>query len=540
MAPRKNVGTPKAAKSKAAPPTSPAAKAKQANRKRVQSTPPTPKSDKAPRLSAEQEKDTCIPAEAKGTFVTKAGVDKFFSQCRTPATSSDNIPTQHKAPIAKPQPTQEPHDMGTFVTKDGMEKFFSQCRKEPASIAITQPTQDTKPEDTTPHTSTYQDVPSGNMVTQAQDMHMGEGAQGAPHKDASVPPEEVVDVPAEAADAVDEQCSPRDTNEGEGEAPDAIPCLDDAPQSSQSKCESDLAHLATAKGGGLTAHEAIAADAETELDPDLNRENVHVQNNKPDTSEIESADVLNNTRRERMTSLHKLMQWPKTVLNRMWGSHIAAEMGADESCDTSLRLAKRRGRFLEHMRTCATTLRMSTAFSGIDTPSTSLQCIALAASDELGLDVGEEPHFANVYAIEWYSKSQRELQAAPISPTCIFGNISDFWHAEMGPKVNTMLESGQFVTVMQRLMKNLPITSIVQNKAFCVKCQGRCEVMSLLSICDSVISVLLMKLCGCVRYCATLHGLWTVMSVNVLRASGCVRLCHVRVCSASNIYHDSP
>ena len=180
--------------------------------------------------------------------------------------------------------------------------------------------------------------------------------------------------------------------------------------------------------------------------------------------------------RDHMEHLRKLMQWPRKVLNNMWSGQHENKPRTDGSDATAACADSDKVRWLQHMVGCTSGLKLSTAFSGIDTPSTALSCLALAMVDEMGEPVDTAPRFQNMYAIEVFSKSQVELQRTPHGPRCIFGDISEFWHPEMVGKVQTMLQSGNFVDVIQRLIQSLPASSLVQSSAFCINCQRRCTV----------------------------------------------------------------
>ena len=67
-------------------------------------------------------------------------------------------------------------------------------------------------------------------------------------------------------------------------------------------------------------------------------------------------------------------------------------------------------------------LTFSSAFSGICAPTTSLHMLAQAIHQLLGITV----RLRYLFAVEWYTQSQLELQCLPTPPDHIFTNIEGF------------------------------------------------------------------------------------------------------------------
>jgi hypothetical protein len=116
---------------------------------------------------------------------------------------------------------------------------------------------------------------------------------------------------------------------------------------------------------------------------------------------------------------------------------------------------------------------LSTSFSGIDTPSTSLMSIANAVRTELGYDslaLGR-----NTFAVEWYSNSQEELLHHPHPPDHVFGDINGFWK----PSVRCRLQSFITLGLVETLLVPLVLSGKAVNAtAYCLRhgcdCTANC------------------------------------------------------------------
>ena len=131
--------------------------------------------------------------------------------------------------------------------------------------------------------------------------------------------------------------------------------------------------------------------------------------------------------------------------------------------------------FLQHLRTRLHGLRLSTAFSGIDTPGVALELLSLAIATELNLQAQDRPMIKNVYGIEWFSKSQLVLQESPCGPKHLFADMNAFWSDTMLEKMATLQEKGCLADVMVELMKTVKAETLVRSHAHCLICGKECE-----------------------------------------------------------------
>lgn len=99
-------------------------------------------------------------------------------------------------------------------------------------------------------------------------------------------------------------------------------------------------------------------------------------------------------------------------------------------------------------------ITISSAFSGIDTPATASLHLLWAANCELGRDVEDVLHRAprNLYAIEVASKSCDELIAHPHPPMCVFADIEEFWEPAVKTRVDSLIQSGLVQDVLVPLV----------------------------------------------------------------------------------------
>ena len=121
---------------------------------------------------------------------------------------------------------------------------------------------------------------------------------------------------------------------------------------------------------------------------------------------------------------------------------------------------------------------MSSAFSGIDTPCTALECLGLGAMHELG-DCAQQISIQNMHAVEWLSKSQAQLRRAPNGPKCLFTDIDTFWTDDFKPKIEKLLEQGRFVEVMKDLLPKADhnvLKGLIHTYGYCVNCDKMCDV----------------------------------------------------------------
>ena len=167
--------------------------------------------------------------------------------------------------------------------------------------------------------------------------------------------------------------------------------------------------------------------------------------------------------RERMQKVENLMNWPSELLRTMFAKQNA--------CDIDYTYQE----FLEHLHGSADGIRMSTAFSGVDTPATALELLSLALSNERGLPLQDRARIKNVFGVEWFSKSQAELQRHPCGPEHLFDDMNRFWTETMQHKIDAIMSQGQFVDVMKRLISTTDIKTLVRPDAYCLKCDTVCK-----------------------------------------------------------------
>ena len=178
---------------------------------------------------------------------------------------------------------------------------------------------------------------------------------------------------------------------------------------------------------------------------------------------------LNEQQQRRRKHVSNLMRWPERML--------------DTLCKTTSASHEEGQEYQEHIRSdllrkvfkSINGLHISTAFSGIDTPSIAIQQISLATASCMGIQLDERARCRNLYGIEWYSKSQDILIQMPDGPECLFGDMSDFWQPELKSRVDTLLQNGNFVEVVKKLMQTTDVFSMVKRSGFCIKCQKQCE-----------------------------------------------------------------
>ena len=174
---------------------------------------------------------------------------------------------------------------------------------------------------------------------------------------------------------------------------------------------------------------------------------------------------------KRLRELTRLMQWPARMIDKMVQHELCLSKDNERTDDVRVNL-------VENMKDSLDGMRLSTAFSGIDTPAVALTMVSVALAKELRIGQADRPQFVNVFGVEWFGKSADVLAAAPHGPECIFNDISNFWTPCMAHKVEGLLAQGRFVEVVKPLLKASNISDIVSRRAYCVKCQKTCEARS--------------------------------------------------------------
>ena len=170
-------------------------------------------------------------------------------------------------------------------------------------------------------------------------------------------------------------------------------------------------------------------------------------------------------RSARFKKIADLMKWPEKILQSSWQAQHDMT-ASNSSYDT----------YLQHMSGCMSGLRLSTAFSGIDTPAVALDMLSLGIAAELKLPLGERASFINTYAVEWFSKSREE---SPVAPKCVFGDMNLFWQDQLKPKLEAMQGSEQLAEVVMKLFESMEPSKLVRTDAYCYNCGTTCSVACL-------------------------------------------------------------
>ena len=192
-------------------------------------------------------------------------------------------------------------------------------------------------------------------------------------------------------------------------------------------------------------------------------------NNELEQTERQQYQRLNEQQQRRRKHISNLMRWPERMLDTLCKTTSASHEEGQEDQEHI------RSDLLRKVFKSINGLRISTAFSGIDTPSIAIQQISLATASCMGIQLDERARCRNLYGIEWYSKSQDILVQMPDGPECLFGDMSDFWQPELKSRVDTLLQNGNFVEVVKKLMQTTDVFSMVKRSGFCIKCQKQCE-----------------------------------------------------------------
>jgi hypothetical protein len=169
-----------------------------------------------------------------------------------------------------------------------------------------------------------------------------------------------------------------------------------------------------------------------------------------------------------------LFSWPRHVLNVF--SMFLASGGKHSHRSTSSTPTPQPKGAAEVVLSKLQDFSISTSFSGIDTPSTSLMNLGLGACEQMGLPASEMKLARNMHAIEWYSRSQDELLEHPHGPEHVFENINDFWHPAVKERLVTLVTMQLIQTVLVPLVL---AGQSVCSFAYCMKCQKVCEASSL-------------------------------------------------------------
>ena len=122
---------------------------------------------------------------------------------------------------------------------------------------------------------------------------------------------------------------------------------------------------------------------------------------------------------------------------------LASSLGTSESVVKALRgLADKIGM-----------TSLSTAYSGIDAPGTSVLQIIAGLETEYSIKAQHPQH---LWGMEWNSHCQVELQQHPAAAQCLFGDLQDFIVPRVRRMVPELLAQGRLTTVLQPLVAEHP------------------------------------------------------------------------------------
>ena len=184
---------------------------------------------------------------------------------------------------------------------------------------------------------------------------------------------------------------------------------------------------------------------------------------------VSACRALADQQHHRKIKLMNLMNWPEKLFQRLCDATDATTRSQPADPEHL------RSGLLDHIVQCIDGLRISSAFSGIDTPSIALNSISVAAAKCQQTPLDSRAKCRNLYGVEWFGKSQIELQHMPDGPECIFGDINDFWQPGMRERVGPLLEQGQFIEVMKKMISSVKVSSLVKKSAFCINHHQQCE-----------------------------------------------------------------
>ena len=94
-------------------------------------------------------------------------------------------------------------------------------------------------------------------------------------------------------------------------------------------------------------------------------------------------------------------------------------------------------------------MSMSTAYSGIDAPGTSVASLLAYAEADLKISAQHPEH---VYAIEWNHHCQHELQMHPRKAQCLFSNLEDFLSPHLRELLPELIETDKLRNVLQQVV----------------------------------------------------------------------------------------
>ena len=433
---------------------------------------PKAEKDKTP---TRQSKESALSPAAKSSKCKKPAASAAKTKCKKPAgaASSDHDPdaaTQQQADDAK---WKIPRTFATPKMGDVPEFFALTKARERAAAAkaakdVTQakaPIEESKTTPATAPTSASEDAEFA-VSTMSADHNKNDDIA----RDATPAAPKQSSQQVEAASASAEKYTATVTTES--------PLESDLPDASGAKTDHEHEQL-------NMHHTSQPAEAMPIHKPDASTQHEMSHTASEDTSAKHAEDLdvpqpqhemmeylstSHDQQQKRLRELTQLMQWPTRMIDKMVQNELCLSKD-NEHTDVRVSL-------VENMKDSLGGMRLSTAFSGIDTPAVALTMVSVALAKELGISQTDRPRFVNVFGVEWFGKSADVLAAAPHGPGCIFNDISNFWTSCMAHKVEGLLAQGRFVEVVKPLLKASNISDIVSRRAYCVKCQKTCEARS--------------------------------------------------------------
>ena len=96
---------------------------------------------------------------------------------------------------------------------------------------------------------------------------------------------------------------------------------------------------------------------------------------------------------------------------------------------------------------------VSTSYSGIDAPGTAVWNLLACAESEWGT---MDAHPEHLFAIEWDTQCQKELQLHPGCAHCLFANLEEFLCPRLRHMLKDLVENGKLQSVLQPVILENP------------------------------------------------------------------------------------
>ncbi len=182
-------------------------------------------------------------------------------------------------------------------------------------------------------------------------------------------------------------------------------------------------------------------------------------NSRPTPAEFET--IYNGTRQEIQTALRDLDGAASQVYHYQ------------QPCRGSERTpSAQEGLWLRSLGESLEGLSVSTCFSGIETPGTSLLMLGHAVSLEQGVPFTNSPKVRHTYAVEVNGHARTEILNHPHAPEHVFGNIEEFWSDTLKSKIKNLEANKLVKDVLLPLIKAANCTG---TKAWCYKHEAYCK-----------------------------------------------------------------